>query len=157
MHAIAVTSPAFQNGGMIPGRFTCDGLDVSPPLAWTAVPTGTKSVALVCDDPDAPAGVWVHWVVYDIPPSTTALAENQPETNTLPGGGKQGVNDFRRIGYGGPCPPGGTHRYFFRIYALDVALNLDPGATRSALQRAMQGHIVAQGELMGRYARKKDL
>ncbi len=155
METIIVTSSAFRNGGTIPARFTCDGPDVSPPLSWTGVPAGAKGLALICDDPDAPAGDWVHWVMYDIPPSTTALAENQPTTQTLPGGAKQGVNDFRKIGYGGPCPPGGTHRYFFTIYALDIALNLEPGKTKAELLRALQGHIVAQGQLMGAYTRTR--
>lgn len=148
-----ITSAAFTEGGSIPGKYTCDGADVSPPLKWTA-PAGAKSYALICDDPDAPAGTWVHWVIFNIPAGTTSLDENVPPDRTVSGGAAQGTNDFRKIGYGGPCPPGGTHRYFFKIYALDSPLRLDPGATKTALLKAMEGHVIAQGQLIGKYKRQ---
>ena len=148
-----IKSSAFSSGEMIPAKYTCDGADFSPPLEWTAGPAGTKSFALICDDPDAPMGTWVHWVVYDIPPTATMLAEGVAREKELPGGGTQGVNDFRRIGYGGPCPPGGTHRYFFKLYALDVVLGLKPGITKDQLLKAMKGHILAEAQLMGTYKR----
>ena len=151
--AMDLISPAFGDGEMIPKKYTCDGADVSPPLEWSLVPSGTKSVALICDDPDAPMGTWVHWVYYDIPPETKRLPESiAPEKHTA-NGGKQGINDFRKIGYGGPCPPGGTHRYFFKLYALDALLNLSPGATKKELLKAMEGHILGEAELMGKYKR----
>lgn len=151
---IELTSPAFSEGGTIPRKYTCDGDDLSPPLVWRNVPQGTESIALICDDPDAPMGTWVHWVMYDIPPTASGLPEGVPAVETLPDGSKQGINDFKRIGYGGPCPPPGRpHRYFFRIYALDTVPGLGPGATKDALLRSMEGHILAQGQLMGRYGR----
>lgn len=148
-----IKSRAFGNGEMIPVKYTCDGADFSPPLEWTAGPAGTKSFALICDDPDAPMGTWVHWVIYDIPPTTLMLAEGITREKELPGGGTQGINDFRKIGYGGPCPPGGTHRYFFRLYALDTVLGLKPGITRDHLLKAMKGHILAEAQTMGTYRR----
>ena len=148
-----IKSSAFGSGEMIPVKYTCDGADFSPPLEWTAGPAGTKSFALICDDPDAPMGTWVHWVIYDIPPTTLMLAEGITREKELPGGGTQGINDFRRIGYGGPCPPGGTHRYFFRLYALDTVLGLKPGITRDQLLKAMKGHILAEAQTMGTYKR----
>lgn len=148
-----IKSSAFGSGEMIPVKYTCDGADFSPPLEWTAGPAGTKSFALICDDPDAPMGTWVHWVVYDIPATATMLAEGITREKELPGGGTQGVNDFRRIGYGGPCPPGGTHRYFFKLYALDAALSLKPGITKDQLLKAMKGRILAEAQLMGTYRR----
>jgi len=148
-----IKSSAFGSGEMIPVKYTCDGADFSPPLEWTAGPAGTKSFALICDDPDAPMGTWVHWVVYDIPPTTTMLAEGITRERELTGGGTQGINDFRKIGYGGPCPPGGTHRYFFRLYALDTLLGLKPGITKDQLLKAMKGHILAEAQLMGTYRR----
>ena len=153
---IKVTSPAFSAGQPIPTKYTCDGADVSPPLKWEGVPDGTKSLALICDDPDAPAGTWVHWVVYDLPPTATELAEKVATTDTLPIGGKQGLNDFKRTGYGGPCPPPGkAHRYFFKLHALDTTTALKPRASKADLLRAMEGHLLAQGELMGTYQRAK--
>lgn len=151
---IKITSLAFDEGGMIPPKYTCDGDDVSPPLKWTSVPEGAKSIALISDDPDAPVKTWVHWVIYNIPAGDTELAENVPPDKVLPNGARQGITDFRRIGYGGPCPPSGTHRYFFKIYALDTEPDLEPGATKDDLLRAMQGHILAQGQLMGKYKRQ---
>ncbi len=148
-----ITSSAFGSGEMIPAKYTCDGADFSPPLDWSGSPAGTKSFALVCDDPDAPMGTWVHWVIFDIPPSATMLAEGFTREKDLPGGGTQGINDFRKIGYGGPCPPGGTHRYFFKLYALDTMLGLKPGITKDQLLKAMRGHILAEAQLMGTYRR----
>jgi Raf kinase inhibitor-like YbhB/YbcL family protein len=150
---IKVTSSVFKDGEIIPRRHACDGADISPPLSWTSVPGGAKTIALICDDPDAPVGTWVHWVLFNLPAGVKELAEAVPPDRDLANGGKQGLNDWRRIGYGGPCPPGGTHRYFFKLYALDTVLNLQPGATKAELLRAMEGHILAQGQLMGKYRR----
>ena len=147
-------SSVFEAGGIIPKKYTCDGPDVSPPLSWSDVPAGTKSLALIADDPDAPMGTWVHWVSWNIPPTARALEEDVPKRDTLPNGMKQGTTDFRSIGYGGPCPPSGTHRYFFKLYALDTILNLPPSATKKDLEKATQGHLLAKTELMGKYARK---
>lgn len=147
-------SQAFNPGDMIPAKYTCDGADVSPPLSWSGPPAGTQTFALISDDPDAPVGTWVHWVMWNIPVSARALEENLPKTASLPNGTRQGTTDFRRIGYGGPCPPSGTHRYFFKLYALDTTLNLPASTTKKDLEQAMQGHILAQAELMGKYRRK---
>lgn len=153
--AIRLSSSAFTEGSSIPAKYTCDGQDVSPPLAWSSVPQGAKSLALIADDPDAPVGTWVHWVLHDLPPATTELAEGVPVTETLANGARQGRNDFGRFGYGGPCPPRGKpHRYYFKIYALDTELDLKPGATKPDLLRAMQGHNLAEGQLVGTYKRK---
>ena len=152
--AFVLTSKAFDNDGNIPKTFTCDGTDVSPALAWNDPPPGTKSLALISDDPDAPMGTWVHWVAFDIPAGTRELPEGVAKTADLPAGGRQGRTDFGRIGYGGPCPPPGKpHRYYFRLYALDTQLNLKPGSTKPDVEKAMKGHILAQAELMGRYGR----
>lgn len=148
---IKITSTAFEEGGMIPRKYTCQGEDISPPLSWDSVPDGTKSIALISDDPDAPVGTWVHWVLYNLPADTRELSENIPPQETLPNGAKHGMTDFGRIGYGGPCPPSGTHRYYFTIYALDIKIDLDAGATKKQLLKAMEGHILAHGQLMGRY------
>jgi len=150
---IKVTSTAFQEGGMIPKQYTADGKNVSPPLAWTGVPANAKSLALICDDPDAPRGTWVHWVLFNIPAEAKGLPESVPPQPKLANGAMHGNNDFPRLGYGGPAPPSGTHRYFFRLYALDAELRLDGGATRAQLDAAMKGHIIAQGQLMGKYRR----
>ena len=151
--SIKVTSTAFADGEMMPKQYTCDGANVSPPLSWSGVPASAKALAIICDDPDAPGKTWVHWVVYDLPASLTSLTEKIATATELTGGGKQGMNDFKKIGYGGPCPPSGTHRYYFKLYALDAATALKPGATKDQLLKAMEGHIVAQGQLMGRYKR----
>jgi len=151
---IKVTSTAFEQGGLIPPKYTCDGADVSPPLQWDAVPEGTKSIALISDDPDAPMGTWVHWVMFNLPAETKELAENIPPDKTLPSGARQGTTDFGRIGYGGPCPPSGTHRYFFKIYALDTEIDLPAGADKPQLLKAMEGHIIGQGQLVGKYKRQ---
>ena len=146
---LQVTSGAFNEGGSIPKRHTCDGENLSPALSWTGVPEGPASLALIADDPDAPAGTWVHWVLADMPPDLTGLAEGAT------GVGVEGLNGFRKAIYGGPCPPkGSTHRYYFKIYALDKKLGLKSGMTKSDLEKAMQGHILAQGQLMGRYSRQ---
>jgi len=151
---IKITSSAFQDGGLIPAKYTCDGADVSPPLQWDTVPEGTKSIALICDDPDAPMGTFVHWVIFGLPAETRQLAEKVPADKTLPSGARQGTSDFGRVGYGGPCPPSGTHRYFFKIYALDTKVDLPAGARKSDLLKAMQGHILSQGQLIGKYKRR---
>ena len=152
---IQLTSSAFAEGQPIPEKYTCDGANISPPLKWTNIPQGAKSLALVCDDPDAPAGAWVHWVLYELPAAVTELPEGVTTTETISSGAKQGVNDFKRIGYGGPCPPrGGPHRYFFKLYALDAELQLKAKATKKDLLRAMEGHSLAEGQLMGTYKRK---
>ncbi|MDD5556657.1 MAG: YbhB/YbcL family Raf kinase inhibitor-like protein [bacterium] len=150
---IRLVSAAFRDGEAIPRKHTCDGADVSPPLAWENLPAGTKGIALVCDDPDAPAGTWVHWVAWDIPPEAEGLPEGVPPAGALPGGGRQGVNDFGKTGYGGPCPPSGTHRYYFRVYALDAVLGLSGKVTKERLLQAMQGRVLAEGRLMGTYRR----
>lgn len=151
--AMELISPAFNNGAMIPPKHTCDGADVSPPLEWNSVPAGTKSMALICDDPDAPMGTWVHWVYYDIPEETKSLPENIAAREHTANGGKQGTNDFHKIGYGGPCPPGGTHRYYFKLYALDIMLNLAPGATKNQLLKEIENHVLSEAQLMGKYNR----
>jgi hypothetical protein len=150
-----ITSSAFQHEEMIPSKYTCDGQDINHDLAWTDVPEGAKSLVLINDDPDAPVGLWVHWVLYNIPPQTKGLAEAvDKKAATLGDGSVQGTNSWGRIGYGGPCPPGGVHRYFFKLYALDAMLDLQPGAKKDDVEKAMKGHILAQAELMGRYTRK---
>ena len=149
MKELTITSPAFVEGGTIPIRYTCDGKDINPPLAFGVSPTGARSLALIVDDPDAPVGTWVHWVVWDIPHDVREITEG-----SVPAGAKQGLNDWKRNSYGGPCPPSGTHRYFFKIYALDKTLDIPPSAGKAALERAMHGHILAQGQLMGTYRRR---
>ena len=151
---IKVTSSAFEEDGMIGAKYTCDGEDISPPLKWEGVPDGTKSIALISDDPDAPMGTWVHWVLFNLPADTRELAENVPADEVLASGAKQGTTDFGKIGYGGPCPPSGTHRYFFKIYALDTELGLAAGARKADLLKAMEGHILGEGKLMGKYKRQ---
>jgi Raf kinase inhibitor-like YbhB/YbcL family protein len=150
---LQLTSPAFEEGGLIPQKFSCDGQDVSPPLYWKGVPDGTRSLALICDDPDAPVGTWVHWVLFNLPAETTSLPEAVPENETLENGARHGLNSWRRPGYGGPCPPGGTHRYFFKLYALDTNLDLSAGTGKEDLLKEMEGHILAEVRLMGRYKR----
>lgn len=150
---IEITSQAFEEETMIPEKYTCDGIDVSPPLTWTSIPEGTKTLALICDDPDAPMGTWVHWVLFNLPASINELPESVPTDEELENGAKQGRNDFRRIGYGGPCPLGGTHRYYFKLYALDEELDLKTGVVKEELLKAMEGHILGKGQLMGRYKR----
>ena len=151
---IQISSSAFAEGQSIPKKHTCEGTDVSPPLKWANVPEGVKSLALICDDPDAPMGTWVHWVLFNLPSETRELGENVPKKLVLDNGARHGTSDFKRPGYGGPCPPPGKpHRYFFKLYALDTALDLKEGATKKDVEKAMQGHILAQGQLMGTYKR----
>ena len=152
-NSMEIKSSAFKSGARIPAKHTCDGVDVSPLLEWGKLPAGTKYLALICDDPDAPMGTWVHWVLYDVPASAGGLPEKLPPLKELADGTKQGMNDFRAIGYGGPCPPSGEHRYFFKLYALDGPTGLKPGATKTQLLAAMKGHILAEAELMGKYKR----
>ncbi|MFA5810881.1 MAG: YbhB/YbcL family Raf kinase inhibitor-like protein [bacterium] len=153
--ALELRSSAFTNASPIPSKYTCDGSDLSPPLSWSGAPAGTKSFALIADDPDAPAGTWVHWVAWNIPTATSSLGEAMTKDAQLPDGTKQGVTDFRRPGYGGPCPPSGTHRYFFKLYALDAPLDLPATATKPQLEAAMKGHVLAQTQLMGTYSRQR--
>lgn len=150
---IKVTSSAFGEGGTIPRQYTHDGKNVSPPLSWESVPARAKSLALICDDPDAPAGDWVHWVLYNLPPGVKELPKAVPIDKVLRSGAQQGTNDFRTIGYNGPSPPSVTHRYFFKLYALDVKLGIGPGATKKQLLKAMEKHILAEGRLVGKYER----
>jgi hypothetical protein len=146
--SIQITSSAFSEGDRIPLIYTCDDQNISPPLTWTGVPSDTVSLALIMDDPDAPVGTWVHWVVYNLTPNLTGLEQGKM------GSGIEGMNDFKRIGYGGPCPPkGSNHRYYIKLYALDTVLELKAGATKAQLESAMRGHILAQGQLMGKYGR----
>ncbi len=148
-----LSSPVFAHESAIPALYTCDGDDLSPALEWTDPPAGTQSLALIADDPDAPAGTWVHWVVYNIPPDARGFAEAYSADVEPSDGSRNGRNSWRKAGYGGPCPPSGTHRYFFKLYALDTMPDLDAGATASQLLRAAEGHILAQTELMGTYSR----
>ncbi len=141
-----ITSPDFENNNFIPGKFTCDGENINPGLIIEGIPEGAKTLALIVDDPDAPSGMWVHWVVYDIPVAGSIIGEN-----TVPG--EQGTTSSGKQAYGGPCPPSGTHRYFFKVYALDTALNLKEGVKKSDVEKAMQGHILEESELMGLYKR----
>ncbi len=150
-----LTSEAFQEGQPIPIEYTCQGYDMSPAIAWSGVPATAKSLALICEDPDAANGAWVHWVLYGLPVSVQSLDENVPTTETLPNGAKQGENDFKRIGYGGPCPPAGkAHHYVFHLYALDASLDLKPGATKADLVKAMAGHQVGEAKLTGTFESK---
>ena len=151
---IQLSSPAFSEGETIPKKHTCDGEDLSPALSWSGVPNGTRSLALIMDDPDAPMGTFVHWVLYDIPAELAGLPEGVAKTGTVAGIGVQGTSGFRKMGYGGPCPPrGSTHRYYFKLYALDTKLNLKEGASKADVEKAMKGHILAQGQVMGKYGR----
>ena len=154
MASLQLTSTAFKEGELIPSQYTCDGKDISPPIKWSGVPQNTKSLAIIGDDPDAPSGTWVHWVVYYISPTVSELPEGVPTKETTSDGIKQGTNDFKKIGYGGPCPPSGTHRYYFKLYALDTELQLSSKAKKSDVENAMKGHILATGQLMGKYKRK---
>jgi Raf kinase inhibitor-like YbhB/YbcL family protein len=153
--AFELTCSTFKNGDFIPAKYTGDGADVSPPLKWTSPPPETKSFALICDDPDAPMGTWVHWVIYNIPPTLREFSEAMPKDATLPNGIRQGHTDFGSTGYGGPAPPRGkAHRYYFKLYALSSEIDLKPGATKAELLKAMQGKILAEATLMGKYQRK---
>ena len=152
--ALVISSSAFAEGGMIPAKYTCDGQDVSPPLAISGIPEQAKSLALISDDPDAPRGTWVHWVLYNLPPDTKGLPENIPGDEKLKDGARHGVTDFGSFGYGGPSPPGGTHRYFFKVYALDIMLDLSGKVKKADVEAAMKGHVLAEGQLMGKYKRQ---
>lgn len=148
-----ITSPAFNEGEAIPAKYTCDGDNISPPLEWSDVPEGTLYFALICDDPDAPVGVWDHWLLFNLPAAHHGLEEQiSSEFDPFPGSA-HGLNSWKQACYGGPCPPSGTHRYYFKLYALDARINLKPGATKADILRAMDGHILAQARLMGTYAR----
>lgn len=149
MAELSISSPVFENNGSIPGKYTCDGMDVNPPLKIDNVPSEAKSLALIVDDPDAPRGIWVHWVVWNIDPKTEEIRED-----TVPKDSVQGINDFEKRDYGGPCPPSGTHRYFFKLYALDSLLNFSSDAGKAGLEKAMEGHILAQAQIVGLYKRK---
>ena len=149
---LTLASPQFTQGATIPSRYTCDAENYSIPLEWTNMPQNTQSLVLIMDDPDAPMGTWDHWLVFNIPPSTHALSEN---LSSLPQGAKSGHNSFGNEVYGGPCPPDREHRYFFKLYALDTLLDLPQGARKADIEKAMQGHILEQAELMGRYDRKR--
>ena len=151
---ITVSSSAFKNGETIPTPYTCSGKDVSPPLSWSGVPEKAVSLAILVEDPDAPRGIWTHWVLFNLPPHTTGLPEGVPKTATLDNGAHQGLNDSHTVGYEGPCPPPGpAHRYYFKVFALDKKLTLNGNVGRKQLQQAMEGHILAQGEVMGRFGR----
>jgi Raf kinase inhibitor-like YbhB/YbcL family protein len=151
--AITLTSSAFTEGALIPKKYACDAEDISPELKWAGVPQGAKSLALICDDPDSRGGPWVHWVLFNIPADINSLPPGIPADATLKNGARHGQNDFRKLGYGGPCPPRSTHRYFFKLYALDSVLTLESGSTKAQLLDAMKGHILAEGKLMGKYKR----
>jgi len=151
---IELKSAAFASGEPIPVQYTCDGDDISPPLQWSDPPQGTQSFALIADDPDAPGRTWVHWVLYNLPADSRSLSEAVPSDADLPDGSQHGNNSWNRFGYGGPCPPSGTHRYFFKLYALDTILDLDPGKSKDNLLQAIEGHVLAQAELMGTYTRE---
>ncbi len=154
---LLITSDAFLEGEAIPTKYTCDGDDLSPDLRWSDIPPNTKSLALICEDPDAPSGTFTHWVLFDLPPTVTELPEGVSTAERLANGAVQGQNDFKRIGYGGPCPPtnDSEHRYYFRIYALDTDLQLQAGSRREDVASAMAGHVLAMGHLMGTYKRKQ--
>jgi len=152
---LTLTSPDFAHGQAIPAEFTCDGKDHSPALAWGEPPAGTKSFALIVDDPDAPIGIWVHWVVYNLPAESRGLPRGVPAGASLSGGGVMGLNSWKQMAYGGPCPPSGTHRYYFTLYALDTVLEQAAGMSKKELLAAMEGHVLGQGQLMGTYARQK--
>ncbi len=152
---LELTSSAFKENQMIPSKYTCDGINISPPLSWIGTPNGTKSWALICDDPDAPAKTWVHWVIYNINSSISQLTEHLPMKDTLQNGAFQGINDFGHYGYGGPCPPSGTHHYRFTLYAVDAKLNLKAGASKAQLLKALDGHIIAETKLTALYKRNR--
>ena len=151
--SLTLQSRAFADGEPIPRRYTCDGEDVSPPLTWAEAPAEARSFALVVDDPDAPGGTWVHWIVFNLPADASSLPEHAAESGGMPAGVIEGTNSWGRPGYGGPCPPSGTHRYFFKLYALDAMLDLPTTATGPDVARTMEGHVLEQATLMGRYAR----
>ena len=154
---IDLTSSAFREGDMIPQKYGFNDENISPPLVWTKVPEGTQSIAVICDDPDAMGSTWVHWVIFNIPAAAEGLPEGVSREDVLQDDSRQGVNDFKRIGYDGPAPPYGIHRYIFKVFALDLMLDLQEGATKKELLSAMSGHILGEGKLMGRYKKKIDI
>jgi Raf kinase inhibitor-like YbhB/YbcL family protein len=152
--ALRIESSAFQNEALIPQEYTCDGKDTSPPLAWAAPPAGTQSLVLIVDDPDAPIGTWVHWVLFNLPAATGSLPAGVPADRTITNGGVHGANSWKQLGYGGPCPPkGSTHHYVFKLYALDTSLDLQAGASQADVENAIKDHVMAQGQLVGSYSR----
>lgn len=152
---IELSSSAFKDGQPIPSQYTCDGKNISPPLGWKGAPPNTQSFALIVDDPDSPTGIWTHWTLFNVPSDISELVEDFAKTPAAAPSAKDGVNSFKNVGYGGPCPPAGKpHRYFFKLYALDITLNLQPGASRTEIEAAMTKHILAMGQLMGTYQRK---
>ncbi|MCS7299693.1 MAG: YbhB/YbcL family Raf kinase inhibitor-like protein [Spirochaetia bacterium] len=153
--SLKLSSSAFKHNDFIPAKYTCDGEDISPEIRIEGVPSKAKSLVLICEDPDAPMGTWDHWILYNIPPTNTIIPEGIKPLKEFPNGMKHGLNSWGRVGYGGPCPPSGVHRYFFKVYALDILLELPHSATKSKVLKAMEGHIIAQSELMGKYSRKK--
>jgi Raf kinase inhibitor-like YbhB/YbcL family protein len=152
---LTVTSSAFADSAMIPSKYTCDAENISPAISWSKGPDNTKTYALICDDPDAPSKVWVHWVLFNIPASITSISENQPTDKTILSSAINGNNDFGTLGYSGPCPPRGIHHYCFKVYALDCSVSLSAGATKDEVVSAMKDHILAEGQLTGRYQRQK--
>ncbi len=150
---MTITSPAFEEGNPIPAKYSCKGEDISPELKWSGAPDGTETFALICDDPDAPVGTWIHWVYFNIPAGRSGLPEAVPGGKEPEIGGIQGKNSWKRNDYGGPCPPGGTHRYFFKLYALDTALDLKPSANKKKLLAAIEGHILGEAQLMGTFSK----
>jgi Raf kinase inhibitor-like YbhB/YbcL family protein len=154
---IQVLSTVFDDGGPIPPKYSCEGSNISPPLNWDLsqlpIPNG-GSMAIICDDPDAPGGTWIHWVIFNLPPETRSLPEMVMPREQLENGAKQGANSWGNIGYSGPCPPSGTHRYYFKVYVLDIKLDLPAGTTKGELLKAMEGHVLDEGQLMGTYTRK---
>ena len=154
MEKISIQAEGFNEGDMIPDEFTCKGRDISPSISWKGIPAGTQSITLIMDDPDAPGGTFVHWVIYNIPSQTWNLPKGMPQDKTLADGSMQGMTDFGQPGYGGPWPSSGkTHRYFFKVYALDMKINLPAQASKNQVESAMKGHILAEGALMGTYRR----
>lgn len=154
-NSIILNSPAFQEGGSIPAKYTCDGANLSPPLNWSGVPHEAKSFVLICNDPDAAGGEWTHWLLWNLPAPSRKLLEGFSAKEKIANGAAQGANDFKNIGWGGPCPPSGTHRYVFTIYALDTTLQIPATSGKIQLMQAMSTHILAQGQLTGNYARRK--
>ena len=154
---IQITTSAIESGGLMNSEYTCDGKDISPELKWRLIPAAAQSLALIMDDPDAPSGTWTHWVIYNIPANTGGFRPGVPRDETVAGAGSQGANSWDKdnIGYGGPCPPGGTHRYFFKLYALDAKLDLEPGASKAELEAAMKGRVIGFGQFVVRYSRNK--
>lgn len=153
--SLKLSSSAFSDHGNIPDKYTCAGKNISPPLSWTDIPKGTRSLALVCDDPDAPAGTWDHWILFNLPATKTHIEEGITSSSEFEDGSRHGKNSWGRSDYGGPCPPSGRHRYFFKLFALDTLVNLPPGIPKSELEKSMRGHILAEAKIMGYYEKKQ--